>query len=74
MNRDAQSSDHMLNRNHMLNRQTAHAQWLKQNVSIILINFSAVSMRQGVDFFSERVLGFSDQFTKIDGDEPGCLV
>ena len=53
MNRDAQSSDHMLNRNHMLNRQTAHARWLKQNVSIILINFSAVSMRQGVDFFSE---------------------
>ena len=53
MNRDTQSSDHMLKRNHMLNRQTAHAQWLKQNVSIILINFSAVSMRQGVDFFSE---------------------
>ena len=24
MNRDAQSSDHMLNRNRMLNRQTAH--------------------------------------------------
>ena len=47
MNRDAQSGDHMLN------RQTAHARWLKQNVSIILINFAAVSMRQGVDFFSE---------------------
>ena len=42
------------------------------NVSIL--NFSAVSIRQSTDFFSEGMLGFSDPFTKINGDEQGWLV
>ena len=68
MHRDAQSGrgDRILNQNHMVNRTC-----LKKEASIL--TFSAFSVSQNIDFFSEWILGFSDPFI-TDGEEPGCLV
>ena len=36
-------------------------------------SLTVASLRRSIDF-CECMLGFSDPFTKTDGDEPGCLV